>query len=81
TEEELAEIKAQEEQIEMERLAKQREREKVYREKRKAKKLAENAATPIYCALAFLSAFRSTILEVPLQRLLRHSEQILIIVL
>ena len=42
TEEELAEIKAQEEQIEMERLAKQREREKVYREKRKAKKLAEN---------------------------------------
>ena len=42
TEEELAEIKAQEEQIEMERLAKQREREKAYREKRKAKKLAEN---------------------------------------
>ena len=41
TEEELAEIKAQEEQIEMERLAKQREREKAYREKRKAKKLAE----------------------------------------
>ena len=37
TEEELAEIKAQEEQIEMERLAKQREREKAYREKRKAK--------------------------------------------
>lgn len=30
------------EQIEMERLAKQREREKAYREKRKAKKLAEN---------------------------------------
>ena len=42
TEEELAEIKAQEEQIEMERLARQREREKAYREKRKAKKLAEN---------------------------------------
>ena len=42
TEEELAEIKAQEEQIEAERLAKQREREKAYREKRKAKKLAEN---------------------------------------
>jgi len=42
TEEELAEIKAQEEQIEMERLAKQREREKAYREKQKAKKLAEN---------------------------------------
>ena len=42
TEEELAEIKAQEEQIEMERLTKQREREKAYREKRKAKKLAEN---------------------------------------
>ena len=41
TEEELAEIKAQEEQIEMERLAKQREREIAYREKRKAKKLAE----------------------------------------
>ena len=35
-------IKAQEEQIEAERLAKQREREKAYREKRKAKKLAEN---------------------------------------
>ena len=33
---------AGEEQIEMERLAKQREREKAYREKRKAKKLAEN---------------------------------------
>ena len=42
TEEELAEIKAQEEQIEMERLAKQREREKAYREKRKAQKIAEN---------------------------------------
>ena len=42
TEEELAEIKAQEEQIEAERLAKQREREKAYREKRKAKELAEN---------------------------------------
>ena len=42
TEEELAEIKAQEEQKEMERLAKQRKREKAYREKRKAKKLAEN---------------------------------------
>ena len=42
TEEELAEIKAQEEQKEMERLEKQREREKAYREKRKAKKIAEN---------------------------------------
>ena len=42
TEEELAEIKAQEEQKEMERLKKQREREKAYREKRKAKKIAEN---------------------------------------
>lgn len=41
-EEELAEIKAQEEQKEMERLEKQREREKAYREKRKAKKIAEN---------------------------------------
>ena len=42
TEEELAEIKAQEEQEEVERLAKQRKREKAYREKRKAKKIAEN---------------------------------------
>lgn len=42
TEEELAEIKAREEQKEMERLEKQREREKAYREKRKAKKIAEN---------------------------------------
>lgn len=42
TEEELAKIKAQEEQKEMERLAKQRKREKAYREKRKAKKIAEN---------------------------------------
>ena len=42
TEEELAEIKAQEEQKEIERLAKQRKREKAYREKRKAKKIAEN---------------------------------------
>ena len=40
TEEELAEIKAQEEQEEVERLAKQRKREKAYREKRKAKKIA-----------------------------------------
>ncbi len=42
TEEELAEIKAQEEQKKWKRLAKQRQREKAYREKRKAKKLAEN---------------------------------------
>lgn len=42
TEEELVEIKAQDEQEEMERLAKQRKREKAYREKRKTKKIAEN---------------------------------------
>ena len=42
TEEELAEIKAQEEQREKERLERQRKREKAYREKRKAQKLAEN---------------------------------------
>ncbi len=42
TEEELAEIKEQEEQEEKKRLEKQRQREKAYREKRKAKKLAEN---------------------------------------
>ena len=42
TEEELVEIKVQEEQEEKKRLEKQREREKAYREKRKAKKLAEN---------------------------------------
>lgn len=42
TEEELAEIKAQEEQKEQERLERQRKREKAYREKRKAQKLAEN---------------------------------------
>lgn len=42
TEEELAEIKAQEERKKMERLKKRREREKAYREKRKAKKIAEN---------------------------------------
>lgn len=42
TEEELAEIKAQQEQIEQQRLAKQRKREKAYREKRKAQKIAEN---------------------------------------
>ena len=42
TEEELVEIKVQEEQEEKKRLGKQREREKAYREKRKAKKLAEN---------------------------------------
>ena len=41
TEEELAEIKVQEEQEEKKRLEKQREREIAYREKRKAKKLAE----------------------------------------
>ena len=42
TEEELAEIKEQEEQAEKKRLEKQCQREKAYREKRKAKKLAEN---------------------------------------
>ena len=42
TDEELAEIKAQEEQEDRERLEKQRKREKAYREKRKAKKIAEN---------------------------------------
>ena len=42
TEEELAEIKAQQEQIEQQRLARQRKREKAYREKRKAQKIAEN---------------------------------------
>ena len=42
TEEELAEIKEQEEQEEKKRLEKQRQREKAYREKQKAKKLAEN---------------------------------------
>lgn len=42
TEEELAEIKEQEEQEEKKRLEKQRHREKAYREKRKAKKIAEN---------------------------------------
>ena len=42
TEEELAEIKAQQEQIEQKRLEKQRKREKAYREKRKAQKIAEN---------------------------------------
>ncbi len=42
TEEELAEIKAQEEREAQERLAKQRKREKAYREKRKAEKIAAN---------------------------------------
>ena len=42
TEEELAEIKAQEEQIEAERLAKQREREKSLPREAKGEKLAEN---------------------------------------
>ena len=40
--EELAEINAQEEQTEKERLARQRAREKAYREKRKAEKIAAN---------------------------------------
>lgn len=44
TEEELAEIKAQEEQKEMERLAKQRKREKAYREKRR-KSLLDDGRT------------------------------------
>lgn len=42
TEEELAEIKAQEELAEKERLARQRQREKAYREKRKAERTAVN---------------------------------------
>ena len=42
TEEELAEIQAQEKQTEIERLSRQRAREKAYREKRKAEKIAAN---------------------------------------
>ena len=42
TEQELAEIKEQEEQEEKKRLEKQRQREKAYREKHKTKKIAEN---------------------------------------
>ncbi len=42
TDEELAELKAKEEQEAADRLAKQRRREKLYRENRKAKKIAEN---------------------------------------
>ena len=62
TEEELAEIKAQEEQKEMERLAKQRKREKAYREKRKAKKIAENGGEIVkkkvcpHCGKEFIPA-------------------------
>ena len=47
TEEELAEIKAQEEQEDRERLEKQHQREKAYREKRKAKKIAENGGETV----------------------------------
>jgi predicted nucleic acid-binding Zn ribbon protein len=47
TEAELAEQKAQQEQIAAERLARQREREKGYREKRKAKKIAENGGVAV----------------------------------
>ena len=47
TEEELAEIKVQEEQEATERLEKQRKREKAYREKRKAKKIAENGGETV----------------------------------
>lgn len=59
TEEELAEIKALEEQKEKERLEKQRKREKAYREKRKAQKLAENGGEIIkkkvcpYCGVEY----------------------------
>ena len=42
TEEELAQIKEQEERAEAERIARIKAREKAYREKRKAKKIAEN---------------------------------------
>lgn len=42
TEEELAQMKEQEERAEAERIAKQKARSKAYREKRKAKKIAEN---------------------------------------
>ena len=42
TEEEMAEIKAKEEQAEQERLARERERQKANRERRKAQKIAEN---------------------------------------
>lgn len=47
TEAELAEQQAQREQIAAERLARQREREKGYREKRKAKKIAENGGVAV----------------------------------
>lgn len=53
TEEELAEIKAQEEQKEMERLAKQRKREKAYREKRKAEKVVKKKICP-HCGKEFI---------------------------
>lgn len=47
TEEELAEMKAQEEQKEKERLKRQRQREKAYREKRKANKIAESSGETV----------------------------------
>lgn len=47
TEQELEEIRAQEEQAEKERLARQRAREKAYREKRKAAKIAANGGVSV----------------------------------
>ena len=48
SEEELAEIKAQEEQLAAEKLARQRAKEKAYREQRKAKKIAENGGEIVH---------------------------------
>lgn len=47
TEQELEEIRAQEEQAEKERLTRQRAREKAYREKRKAAKIAANGGVSV----------------------------------
>ena len=78
TEEELAEIKEQEEQEEKKRLEKQRQREKAYREKRKAKKMKDT--NPLYrtngsidiagAARSILAITRTPNKEVPAERYL-----------
>ena len=62
SEEEFAEIKAKEEQLAAEKLARQREKEKARRERRKAKKIAENGGETVqkkvcpHCGKEFIPA-------------------------
>ena len=81
TEEELAELKASEEQKEAERLARRRERAKSYREKRKAERIAENGGelnpkkVCPYCGKAFVPASNRQVFCCKQCRQMDHSDK------